>query len=94
MCVSHFIIRVYFAVLYTVTLQKKITQLFFVVLFFRTCREEGMGERCCGEGSAKHGDALSPVALHHMGPTTGMYLQDAIEFGLLASEVSALSFGG
>jgi hypothetical protein len=57
-------------------------------------QRQTMGERCCGEGSAKHGDALTPGALHHMGPTTGMYLQDAIEFGLLASEVSALSFGG
>jgi hypothetical protein len=52
-----------------------------------------MGERCCGEGSAKNGDTLSPIALHHMGPMTGLHLQDEIEFGLLASEVSALSFG-
>ena len=44
---------------------------YFSLLFeflFGHVREQRqtMGERCCGEGSAKHGDALTPGALHHM----------------------------
>ena len=49
-----------------------------------------MGERCCGE--SKTSTSALPV-LQHMGAMSGMYMQDEIEFGLLASEVSALSFG-
>ena len=52
-----------------------------------------MGERCCGESSPKHGDSMVLPALHEMGPMSGMYLQDEIEFGLLSSDISALSFG-
>ena len=52
-----------------------------------------MGERCCGESTQKSGESLLPT-LQHMGPMSGMFMQDEIEFGLLASEVSTLSVGG
>ena len=53
-----------------------------------------MGERRCCEENAVHSETLSPTgALHHMGPLSGMHLQDEIEFGLIAAEVTAMSFG-
>ena len=52
-----------------------------------------MGERNFGERNAKFGVSLAMPALHQMGPISGMHLQDEIEFGLLASEVSGLTFG-
>ena len=49
-----------------------------------------MGERCCGESVSA--TQVLP-ALQYMGPMSGMFIQDEIEFGLLSSDVSALAFG-
>lgn len=50
-----------------------------------------MGERTCE--TKPGGGALLLPALHSAGPMSGRYLQDALEIGLLASDLTAVSFG-
>lgn len=47
-----------------------------------------MGERHCGERSARYGESMALPALHQMGPMPGIYLQDEIEGIRLAAELS------